>query len=272
MSKVYIGVGHGGNDPGAVSGKHREASYALDISTACTEELRRHGVTVMQSRTADTTEALTAKIKECNAYKPDIALDIHLNAGGGNGFEVYHSIVGGEGRTLAQNLESAVKALGQNSRGIKTRTNGSGKDYFGFIRQTNCPAVLVECAFIDTQDVRIVDTLAERQKMGVAIAHGILAYFGIAVIVQTAPTASAGTAPKYADVNITLPTLAKGAKSYSVSALQALLTSFGISVGNAGIDGDFGADTEAAVKAYQAKFSLGADGIVGAKTWAALLK
>lgn len=180
MAKVYVGVGHGGKDPGAVSGKHKEKTYALEIATACTAELMRHGVRVMQSRTTDTTEALADKIKECNTYNPDLCIDIHLNAGGGDGFEIYHAIKGGKGKTMAQNIEKSVKALGQNSRGVKTKKNSRGKDYFGFIRQTTAPAVLVECAFIDHKtDVQIIDEPAERNAMGKAIAQGVLATLGI---------------------------------------------------------------------------------------------
>lgn len=183
MVKVYIGVGHGGADPGAVNGSHKEKAYALDIASGCTAELKRHGVNVMQSRTSDVTERLAAKISECNNFNPNLALDIHLNAGGGDGFEIFHSINGGTGRTLAKNIETEVKAIGQNSRGLKTKRNNSGKDYFGFIRQTNAPAVLVECAFIDNKtDVQIIDTLEERQKMGKAIARGVLATLGVKYI------------------------------------------------------------------------------------------
>lgn len=197
-NKVYVGVGHGGKDPGAVSGKHKESVYALDIATACTAELKRHGVEVMQSRTSDVYETSATKIKECNNYKPTLALDIHLNASvkhDGDGFEIYHTINGGKGKTLAQNIEKEVKAIGQNSRGVKTKKNSSGKDYFGFVRQTTCPAVLAECAFIDNKaDIALLDTLAERQKMGVAIAKGILKTLGIAYKAPVA--ASTGSATK----------------------------------------------------------------------------
>lgn len=40
MAKVYIGVGHGGSDPGAVSGSHKEKVYALDIATSQHRNLR----------------------------------------------------------------------------------------------------------------------------------------------------------------------------------------------------------------------------------------
>lgn len=71
---------------------------------------------------------------------------------------------------------------------------------------------------------------------------------------------------------VTLNTLKKGSKGNEVKSLQVLLIhKFGISCGVAGSDGDFGPGTLVAVKQFQEKKKLSADGIVGAKTWAALL-
>jgi N-acetylmuramoyl-L-alanine amidase len=70
--------------------------------------------------------------------------------------------------------------VGQNSRGIKTRVNSQGKDYYAFIRNTTCPAVIVECAFVDNAtDVQILATEGKKQAMGVAIAKGILKTLGV---------------------------------------------------------------------------------------------
>ncbi len=137
MAKVFLGVGHGGSDPGAQGGGLDEADINLGIAVACAHELTRHGVQVCMSRTKDEDDPLTEEIRECNAYDPDLAVDIHTNAGGGTGFEVYHTLGGGTGKILAQNIEAEVKAIGQTSRGCKTRANSSGKDYYGFIRQTH---------------------------------------------------------------------------------------------------------------------------------------
>lgn len=65
-------------------------------------------------------------------------------------------------------------------------------------------------------------------------------------------------------------TLRKGAKGRDVSELQALLNAHGASLS---VDGDFGAGTEAAVKAFQKRFRVagGADGIVGTATRTALV-
>ena len=185
--KVFLGIGHGGSDPGAVANGFKEAALNLTIGLYCRDELVRHKVDVMMSRTKDENDPLTDEIKECNAYNPDLAVDIHNNAGGGDGAEVYFYSKGGTSKTLAQNiLDYIVKETGQNSRGIKTRVNSDGTDYYGFIRQTKAPACIVECAFLDNKtDIKILDTVVEQQKMGMAIAHGVLKTLGISILETT---------------------------------------------------------------------------------------
>lgn len=178
--KVFIGVGHGGKDPGAVANGLKEANLNLDVAKACRDTLKNHGVTVQLSRDNDASENLAQRIKECKAFNPDLAVDIHFNAGGGDGAEVYHAKKDKSDDAFAKNVLDELIKIGQNSRGLKTKTTSSGTDYFGFVRQIPCPSVLIECAFIDNKnDIKIADTLAERKTMGVAIAKGILKTLGI---------------------------------------------------------------------------------------------
>ena len=178
--KVFLGVGHGGSDPGAVANNTKEKDLNLSIALACKDVLKRHGVEVKMSRTKDEDDPLSEETRECNAYCPDLAVDIHNNAGGGDGAEVFHHYGGGKSKTLAENILSEVVKMGQNSRGAKTRKNSNGKDYYGFIRETSCPAVIVECAFVDNAtDLKILATEGNRQKMGEAIAKGILKTLGV---------------------------------------------------------------------------------------------
>ncbi len=180
MSRVFLGVGHGGKDPGAVANGVREKDLNLSIALACSEELYRYGVIVLMSRTWDEDDPLDQVVKECNAFAPDLAVDIHNNAGGGDGVEVFRFSGGGTSQTLAENIISEIVAIGQNSRGVKVRLGNNGKDYYGFIRDTYAPAVIVECAFLDNaSDLTIIDTEEERRKMGIAIAKGILKTLGI---------------------------------------------------------------------------------------------
>lgn len=180
MSKVFIGVGHGGVDSGAVGlNGIKEKDLNLAIAQYARAELERNGVQVLMSRYKDENDSLADEIKECNSYAPDLAIDFHNNAGGGDGFEAYHYRKGGTSKELALNIEREVLAIGQNSRGCKVKLNGLGTDYFGFIRKTNAPAVLCEFAFVDTKDVYIIDTPAEQQVIGIAAAKGILKTLGI---------------------------------------------------------------------------------------------
>ena len=181
--KVFIGVGHGGSDPGAVGNGFKEANLNLAIALGCMNELVRHGVDVCMSRTKDENDPASEEVRECNAFNPDLAIDIHNNAGGGDGAEAYHTIGYGQGEVLAKNILAEIQKIGQNSRGAKTRLNSSGRDYYTFIRSTYAPAVIVECAFVDNKtDIQIIDTAEEQKQMGIAIAKGVLATLGIAYV------------------------------------------------------------------------------------------
>ena len=187
--KVFLGVGHGGSDPGAV-GYIKEADVNLTMALACRDYLQANGVDVKMSRTRDENDPLTEEINECNAYNPDVAVDIHNNAGGGDGFEAYYHYKGGTSKTLAANIETEVKAIGQNSRGLKTKLNSSGSDYFGFIRCINAPSIICEGVFVDNSaDAAQADTAAEQKAFGIAYAKGILKTLGVSDKKPDAPAA-----------------------------------------------------------------------------------
>jgi N-acetylmuramoyl-L-alanine amidase len=194
MAKVYLAAGHGGADPGAVGHGLKEKDLNLAITLACRDVLWWHGVDVKMSRVKDVEIPWEQEVKECNAYAPDLTVNIHNNAGGGDGAEAFHHYGGGTGKTLAENILSEVVKAGQNSRGAKVKKNSAGRDYYGFIRETSCPAVIVECAFVDNaNDIKIIDTAAEQEVMGVAIAKGILKTLGIAYKPQQPQTATGGS-------------------------------------------------------------------------------
>lgn len=189
MAKVYIGVGHGGSDSGAV--KYLvEKDVNLKMALACRDYLKAAGVDVKISRTTDKDSSITEKVTAANSWGADLAIDIHNNAGGGDGAEVYHSIVGGTGKRLANNILNEFEKIGQNIRGAKTKQE-SGTDYFGFIRLTDMPAVITEAVFVDnTADSAQADTDAECKAFGIAIAKGVLRTLGIADNVITSNTPS----------------------------------------------------------------------------------
>ena len=65
--------------------------------------------------------------------------------------------------------------------------------------------------------------------------------------------------------------LKKGDDGSQVKAMQQLLIANGYSCGGKGADGDFGAKTDTALRAYQKAKNLAVDGVCGGKSWAKLL-
>ena len=181
MKKVFLGIGHGGSDSGAVGNGLKEKDLNLKQGLFCKKHLEKHGVKVKLSREKDEDDPLNEEIVESNLFRPDLAIDLHTNSGGGHGFEVFHSIVSSSiGAILAKNINDEIVCRGYKSRGIKTKINLSGSDYFGFIRETNCPAIITEMAFIDNKlDISSFDEDYEIEAYCICLVRGILKTLGI---------------------------------------------------------------------------------------------
>ena len=193
MGKIAIVVGHGksktgGYDSGAVANGFHEfklakecAKYAqeyLNSNYECQADLFNYaGDTYLTDR--------VAKFKD-NTYA--LLAEIHLNAGGGTGTEVYYSQAskGALGQKAAEKISAQIASdFSIRNRGAKTRLRSDGKDYFAIIRDTKPHAVLVETLFISSNDVYLVDTATEQQKMGKSIAVGIANAMGLKAKVVT---------------------------------------------------------------------------------------
>lgn len=173
---VFIGVGHGGSDPGACANNLIERDVNLVMAVACYNVLSRHGVNVILSRWNNTeSDTIYEEVREENAANPDIAFEIHNNAGGGDGSEFYYYSGDSNGRRLAELCKKHTEAIGQNNRKVVAN------DGFIWINSTVATAVLCEGFFLDNAaDKQIADTVAEQEKFGVAYAKAILEYLGIA--------------------------------------------------------------------------------------------
>ena len=88
--KVFLSAGHGGKDSGAVGLGLVEKDINLRMMLACKKELERHGVVVVVSREKDENDGTPVEVREANASCADVAVSLHNNAGGGDGFEAFY--------------------------------------------------------------------------------------------------------------------------------------------------------------------------------------
>ncbi len=148
MVKIYVDAGHGGSDPGAQGNGLKEKDVTLKIAKKIQEYLDEYSnATVKMSRTGDTYPTLTQRTNEANAWGADFFLSIHINAGGGTGYEdfVYTTITDGSktGKIRNDIHVEVMKKNGMSDRGKK-------KANLHVLRETAMPAVLTENGFIDS--------------------------------------------------------------------------------------------------------------------------
>ena len=175
MKKIYINPGHSDKDPGAV-GYETERKLNVTVSKYMNDYLLANYEceTKMNPGTMD---SLTAICNDANSWGADLFVSNHFNAGGGDGYEAL--VYSEKRRPLGQVFEKHIKAIGQNSRGVKLRPD------LAVLKNTNMPAVLNEGAFVDNlKDIQDWNDDAELKKLGEAYAKATAEFLGLAQKVQ----------------------------------------------------------------------------------------
>ena len=176
---IYIAAGHGGSDPGACAGGYIEKALTLKAALACRDALKAYDCDPIMARTTDRDCTVAHKMEEIEKKRPSLVLEIHYNAGGGEGCEVYYWYQHAPSKALAQAVLSEMTKLGQKSRGIK-ESRPDTKYNFGMCRQaswTNIPSILGEYAFVDNaKDQAKINTDAKLKAVGEAYAKAAAAY------------------------------------------------------------------------------------------------
>ncbi len=176
MVKIFIDPGHGGNDPGAVGNGLREKDLTLTISKRIKAYLDNNysGHNTRLSRTGDTTMSLSQRTNAANNWGADYFLSVHINAGGGTGYEDY--IYNGNVSSKTVSIRDVVHAevVKQISN---VRNRGKKRANFHVVRETRMPAMLSENLFIDTKadadklkDSKFIDKVAKGHAIGLAKA------------------------------------------------------------------------------------------------------
>ena len=119
---------------GAVSGKYIEKALTLKTALACQNYLRNYECETVMARTTDKSCTVAHKMEEVEKKRPSLVLEIHYNAGGGEGCEVYYWHTHALSKSLAQKVLAEMVKLGQKSRGIKESKAGTSYN-FGMCRQ-----------------------------------------------------------------------------------------------------------------------------------------
>ncbi len=178
MVKIFLDPGHGGVDTGASGNGLLEKNVTLQIALAVREYVQGYqNTTVNMSRTTDKTVSLTERTNMANSWKADYFLSIHVNAGGGTGFEsfIFQGLSATSETAKIRNdiHNQVIKVNGLLDRGKKQMN-------LHVLRETTMPACLTENGFIDTmadaskmKQPTWIDQVAKAHAEGIAIAFGL---------------------------------------------------------------------------------------------------
>ena len=173
--KLTINGGHyPSRDSGAIGHTGlQEASITCDMMARVACYLRAVSCVVLEVQ-----ENVLSKITAAsNEFGADLFVSIHCNAAtnvDAKGTETFCAETGGNSEKLATCIQQQIiSSLGTVDRGVKTGN-------FYVLRLTDCPAVLVEMAFISNEDDEML--LADeniRDQFAAAIARGITDYLSM---------------------------------------------------------------------------------------------
>jgi len=168
LFKWFVDPGHGGRDTGAVGNGLQEKNVTLAIAKKIKSIAEREyeGVQVRLSRSSDVYLSLNERTRMANSWGADLFTSVHINAGGGTGFESYVYNGNVSQATIAyQNVihQEIMKAIGN------VRDRGKKRANYAVLRETRMPALLTENLFIDNPSDA---TKLKSEQFLLQIAHG----------------------------------------------------------------------------------------------------
>ena len=185
---IVIDPGHGGENLGAEYEDYTEKEMTLIVAKAMKEELEQYeGITVYLTRTGDEDLSLEERCEYAASVNADFLFCLHFN------MSEYHTLFGAEtwisafgeqysrGYAFADIEIGLLQEMGLYSRGIKTRLNDRGEDYYGIIRHSterNMPCVLIEHCHLDQEnDQSFYDHQEKLEAFGRLDAEAVARYY-----------------------------------------------------------------------------------------------
>ena len=187
---VVIDPGHGGDNEGTTENGFCEKEMTMTTALALYERLSQYdGVTVYLTRTDDTDISLKKRAEFAQSVGADFLFSIHYNASENHelfGSEVWvpltapYNVYGYQfGNTLLMRLQEKGLFI----RGIKTRKNDRGTDYYGILRESvalGIPAILIEHCHVDeVRDYSYCDSQEKQEAFGYEDAEAIAMFLGL---------------------------------------------------------------------------------------------
>jgi len=171
---VVVDAGHGGHDPGAMSGGLHEKDINLAVALKIADLLEQRGIGVILTRQQDQFIELEERANTANRRNADLFVSIHSDSNpdrSRQGFTVFVA------RAASQEAYRAANCIGQAMAAMGSDSHGVREADYKVLINTSGPAVLVEIGYLsNAQDIARLRDSAWQNRLAQAIAGGILTY------------------------------------------------------------------------------------------------
>ncbi len=188
---LVLDPGHGGTAQGGQIPGVDEKDINLITALSMKEELEKYeGISVYMTRYTDTALSLAERAQIAADLQADFLFSLHYNK------SEYSHLYGAEVWIPSQGenycrayacgdmvLNELCDGYGLYRRGIKTKLNEKGTDYYGIIRNAaalGIPAMIIEHCHMDhPEDVPYFNSIEKLRELGRLSATGVAKYFGL---------------------------------------------------------------------------------------------
>lgn len=187
---IVIDPGHGGSNEGLNYDGFLEKDMNLVTAKAMQELLQQYDHTEVYITNPDKKDmTLKERAEYAKSVEADVMVSLHFNMSENHtmyGSEVWIPSTGlanAKMHALGDIILSQLLEHGLTIRGVKTRLNDRGTDYYGIIRESaalDLPCILVEHAYADhAMDRAYMDSPEDWQEMGRLDATAVAKYYGL---------------------------------------------------------------------------------------------
>lgn len=187
---IVIDPGHGGENLGTTENDHIEKYMTMTTAIAMYEELLLYdNAEVYLTHRDDSDMSLKQRAEFAESVQADFLFSIHYNA------SEYHEMYGAEvwvsafppfngyGYQFGCEVLKDIRDMGLLLRGVKTRLDSKGRDYYGIIREASelgVPSVIIEHCHVDEgHDSIYCDSDEKLRAFGRMDAAAVARYFGL---------------------------------------------------------------------------------------------
>lgn len=148
INTLAIDIGHNVNFDGGAVGIRSEDELNKLVGEILINKFKSTNINVINCTPYNAVslhDSLNQRVVAANKGKADFFISIHHNSGGGRGSEAL-CFTGGIAEKVGNSVLNELSNIGFYNRGVKDR-----RDLF-VINQTIMPALLIECAFCDSEN------------------------------------------------------------------------------------------------------------------------